>query len=254
MTIHPKRICILVLAAGLAAGAVTARGETMYVIDGAVVNVRSGPGTDNEVIGQVGAGQAVDLLDDEPVGEFGRVRTADGGLEGWISTRFLTAERTAGDRLREAESDLVAATALIAELEATVARLEARAGAAAAETGQAGQGGDTGSASGSGAGVGAGAAAPGDAGDPLSGAHAGSVDVDALRGAPADAGELTAQNTSLRMRVSELSQQLDVALMQTTELRDRNRQNWFLIGAAVLLAGIIIGLVAPNLRRRRRTW
>jgi SH3 domain protein len=36
-------------------------------------------------------------------------------------------------------------------------------------------------------------------------------------------------------------------------LGSRNNQNWFVVGAAVLLAGIVVGLVAPSLRRKRRS-
>lgn len=222
MTMYPKRIGILMLVLAAA----TIRAETMYVADGVVVNVRAGPGTDNDIVGQLGAGEAVELLDDR-VGEFGRIRTVGGDLEGWVSTQYLTPERSTADRLREAEGDLTAATDHIAELEAQLTMLENRLRAAAATN----AGGD---------------------GEPQPSVHSGSVGADGARGIPADA-SLSDQNTSLRMRVNELSQQLDVAMMQTAELRDRSRQNWFLIGAAVLFAGIVIGLVAPTLRRRRRS-
>ena len=36
-------------------------------------------------------------------------------------------------------------------------------------------------------------------------------------------------------------------------LAGRNSQNWFIVGAAVLFGGIVIGLVAPSLRRKRRS-
>jgi SH3 domain protein len=217
-----KRIGILMLALV----AVATRAETMYVVDGAVVNVRAGPGTDNDVVGQVSAGEAVDLLD-ERVGEFGRIRTAGGDLEGWVSTRYLSPERSLADRLREARSELTASADRITELQSQVMRLEDRLRAAAA--GSAGEDGAS-----------------------LPAAHAGSAGADGAPGIPVDAA-LADQNTSLRMRVNELSRQLDVAMMQTEELRNRSRQNWFLIGAAVLFGGIVIGLVAPTLRRRRRS-
>jgi SH3 domain protein len=37
------------------------------------------------------------------------------------------------------------------------------------------------------------------------------------------------------------------------ELSGRSRQNWFIVGAAVLFGGIVIGLIAPTLRRKRRS-
>jgi SH3 domain protein len=41
--------------------------------------------------------------------------------------------------------------------------------------------------------------------------------------------------------------------VENARLARRNDQNWFIVGAAVLLAGIVIGLVAPTLRRKRRS-
>jgi SH3 domain protein len=38
-----------------------------------------------------------------------------------------------------------------------------------------------------------------------------------------------------------------------TRLAGRSNQNWFIVGAAVLLSGIVVGLVAPSLRRKRRS-
>jgi len=36
-------------------------------------------------------------------------------------------------------------------------------------------------------------------------------------------------------------------------LSSRSRQNWFIVGAGVLSGGIVIGLIAPSLRRKRRS-
>ncbi len=40
---------------------------------------------------------------------------------------------------------------------------------------------------------------------------------------------------------------------RTRACAGRNNQNWFIVGAGVLLGGIVIGLVAPSLRRKRRS-
>jgi SH3 domain protein len=36
-------------------------------------------------------------------------------------------------------------------------------------------------------------------------------------------------------------------------LSGRNNQSWFLVGAGVLFGGVVIGLIAPSLRRKRRS-
>jgi SH3 domain protein len=57
----------------------------------------------------------------------------------------------------------------------------------------------------------------------------------------------------LQRRVAELESAADAANREIDELRRREQQNWFIIGAAVLFGGIVIGLVAPTLRRKRRS-
>jgi SH3 domain protein len=74
-----------------------------------------------------------------------------------------------------------------------------------------------------------------------------------VRSASAEALQTRAENENLRRRVAELTAATEVANMQIDELSRRERQNWFIIGAAVLFAGIVIGLVAPTLRRKRRS-
>ena len=74
-----------------------------------------------------------------------------------------------------------------------------------------------------------------------------------VRAASAEALQTRAENENLRRRVAELESSAETASLQIDELRRRERQNWFLIGAAVLLVGIVIGLVAPTLRRKRRS-
>jgi SH3 domain protein len=72
-----------------------------------------------------------------------------------------------------------------------------------------------------------------------------------IRSASANAIALRDQNESLRARVSDMNQTIDRLQMQSTEFASRSRQNWFVVGAGVLFGGIVIGLVAPTLRKRR---
>ena len=41
--------------------------------------------------------------------------------------------------------------------------------------------------------------------------------------------------------------------MENAALGGRSSQNWFIVGAGVLFGGIVIGLIAPSLRRKRRS-
>ncbi|TNC70311.1 SH3 domain-containing protein [Rubellimicrobium roseum] len=61
-------------------------GADLRRVTGTRVNVRSGPGTGNGVVAQVGEGDTAEVLGQD--GGWVRIRTPD-GTEGWMSARFL---------------------------------------------------------------------------------------------------------------------------------------------------------------------
>jgi SH3 domain protein len=74
-----------------------------------------------------------------------------------------------------------------------------------------------------------------------------------IREASANAVALRDQNEMLRRRVNELTAEVEAMVIENSRLASRSRQNWFVVGAAVLVGGIVIGLIAPSLRRTRRS-
>ena len=61
------------------------------------------------------------------------------------------------------------------------------------------------------------------------------------------------QNQSLRRRLSESNEEAELAAISNAQLSSRSTRDWFVAGAGVLLTGILVGLIAPRLRRRRRS-
>ncbi|HSG64057.1 MAG TPA: TIGR04211 family SH3 domain-containing protein, partial [Gammaproteobacteria bacterium] len=74
-----------------------------------------------------------------------------------------------------------------------------------------------------------------------------------VRGASANVLTIRDQNESLRRRLNEQSQLVDALRMDNAGLASRATREWFLLGAGVLVAGIVLGLVIPSLRKKRRT-
>ena len=60
------------------------------------------------------------------------------------------------------------------------------------------------------------------------------------------------ENQTLRADLTDTQIMLEAVQQENDELSSRRIMHWFLIGAAVLLAGIVVGLVLPGLRRRKR--
>lgn len=202
-----------------------ARAQTRYVSDELVITLRSGPSTRNQIIENLTSGAQVEVLEELPEEGYTRVRLGD-GTEGWVISRYLVAERIAADRLVAAERDLASATQRIVELEGRVSELSDELGQSRAQV-----------------------ASTSSTNEEIS------KELDDIRTASANAIALRDQNQSLRERASGLSVQVDQLQMANAELRSRSRQNWFVVGAAVLFGGVIIGLIAPSLRpRRKSSW
>lgn len=66
--------------------------------------------------------------------------------------------------------------------------------------------------------------------------------------------ELVEVNQGLELTIGELRQRNEVLQLENQELADRTLKEWFMIGAGVLGAGIIMGLILPSLRRKRDPW
>jgi uncharacterized protein YgiM (DUF1202 family) len=59
----------------------------LWQVTGTLVNLRSGPGTGNDIVAQLSIGTEAEVLD-EGNGWY-RIRTADGAVDGWIFGKYL---------------------------------------------------------------------------------------------------------------------------------------------------------------------
>lgn len=203
--------------------AATAVGQTLYVSDQLVITVRTGPSTENSIITNLVSGDVVEVLQANAETGYTRVRIQS-GVEGWVLGRYLVATPVSQDRLIIAESDLAEAQATVATLEGSVAMLAAE----LEVTGRRQEETETDNAS-------------------LT------KELADLRAASEDVLSIRDQNESLRRRLNERNEEAELLAIDNDRLRSRATRDWFVAGAGVLLAGIIVGLIAPGLRRRRRS-
>ena len=213
---RPIAIILLLLATSVHA-------QTRYVSDRMVVELRRGPSTEYLILRNLEAGAAVQVLEDAGAG-YSRVRVQDQGTEGFILTRFLTPEPIARDKLAAAERGLAAAKTRAAELEQQVSSLTAELGGTKTDLAQT-----------------------------RSSHDQASKDLADLRTAAANVVEIRDQNESLRQRLIQREREVEDLTAANTRLTGQDKQNWFIVGAGVLLGGVVIGLIAPSLRRKRRS-
>jgi SH3 domain protein len=201
-----------------------AQAQTRYVSDRTIVELRRGPSTEYLILRNLEAGERLDVLEQDEAAGYSRVRVGDQGTEGWILTRFLTAEPIARDRLAAAERNLTVARERVSTLETQTAELSRDLAAARAEL------------------------------DQSRTTHASvSQELADIRTASANVVEIRDQNSRLQQRLVQRDLEVEELTAENARLGARSNQNWFVVGAAVLLAGVVVGLVAPSLRRKRRS-
>jgi SH3 domain protein len=203
--------------------AATAHGQTRYVSDKLSVELRRGPSNEYLILRNLEAGSAVEVMEQNDDG-YSRVRLADQDVEGWVLTRFLSTETSARDRLAVAERSLSNSRGRVTELEQQVAALTAELGNTKTELERT-------------------RATHGQVNQELT----------SIKTAAANVVEIRDQNESLRQKLIDRERQVEQLTADNAALSGRNNQNWFIVGAGVLFGGIVLGLVAPSLRRKRRS-
>ncbi|MCH8959731.1 MAG: TIGR04211 family SH3 domain-containing protein [Proteobacteria bacterium] len=215
------KVCIFLFLITLIPSVVVA--ENAYVTDQFEVTMRSGPSTQNTILRMLPSGTTVEVLEADPESGYSRVNTAS-GTEGYILSRFLMNEPAARNQLagmRQQASNLRQRNQeLVARLgQATAGRDELR-----------------------------------QERDRLA---KGNQDKDAelvnIRRVSANAIDLNSQNQELQTTLQTMNHRLQAQTSEIQELKDRKNRDWFVVGAAVLIGGILLGLLLPKLRMRRRS-
>lgn len=217
-----RRLSIIVLLLT----SLTAVGQTLrYISDDIPITLRSGPSLQNKILRNLSAGDQVEVLDADTDNGYSHVRVVgDDGTEGWLLTRYLLTQPIARDRLAAVQKALVDAQGRVKDLEAQVASLTSE----LEQTRDQLQ-------------------------ETASKNHDVTSQLQDIRSVSANAIQLRDQNESLKRNVADSEQRINRLSMENRELQSENRQQWFIVGAGVLLGGILIGLIAPHTKRKRRS-
>ena len=210
----------VLFALGIAAQGQT---QTRYVTDRTQVELRRGPSTEYRILRYLEAGDRVEVLEQNEAQGFSRVKIGE-DTEGWIPTASLIAEPIARERLAAAERNLATARERVTTLEGQSQQLTRELATTRNELEQ-------------------------------TQTNHGTVsrELADLRSAAANVVEIRDNNTSLQQRLGQRDREVEQLTADNARLAAHNNQNWFVVGALVLLVGIVVGLVAPSLRRKRRS-
>lgn len=226
MTSIGPRPAVRVVAGVLALVAGAAHAQSVrWVTDSLKLEARRGPTTEHRITHILESGTRVTVLEEDAESGYSRLRLEDGD-EVWMLNRYLTDERPARERLEEALANLEGQRETSKQLAAELEVLKAETGALQQERSD--------------------------------------LDRDAqelrrelaeIRQAAADTLDIREQNKTHEARIVTLTSELDETRLQNRSLKERSERDWFIAGAGVLFGGMVLGLVIPKIRwRRRRGW
>lgn len=206
----------------LALTAAQAAADTRYVTDQFEITMRRGESTRHRIVRMLPSGTEVEVLGSNRDTGYSRIRIAD-GTEGYVLTRQLLEQPVARDRIAALEERLAELQQAPDQLAAQLDRLQAEHEA-------------------------------------LQSRHQAlerentelEQELATIRHASANVVRLTEERSELRKNVADLTRQSAELRQENRDLRNQTHQRWFLIGAGVVAGGILIGLILPHLRFRRR--
>ena len=198
--------------------------ESIYVSDHLVITIRSGKGTQYQIIKTAASGTKLEVLEVSDEG-YTYIRTPD-QVEGWVRTQYLTKEPIAKVRLERAEARLAKLSEQNKVLKTELNTLRKEASALSSENKN------------------------------LSGSSK-SMDEELARLKKVAARPIQLDNENRKLQQTNVSLEKELQLLgqENQVLKDRSNREWFVYGALVLLGGLIIGLIIPKIRwKKTSNW
>ena len=199
--------------------------ETRYVSDRLEITMRSGKGTSYGINRMLRSGTPVEVLEMDKKSGYTRVRTRS-GKEGWVLTRFLMKGQAARDLLASAEKNLAEIELENRKMETATATLKEEKNTLQKNLGR------------------------------LQGeSRSVSQELSEIKRTASSALAIDSENKDLKSRVVSLERELQTLQQENEGLRNRTARDWFMVGAAVVLLGIIVGLIIPRIRfHKKSSW
>jgi SH3 domain protein len=197
---------------------------TRYVSDELEITMRNGQGVKFAIKRMLKSGEKLEVLETDPNG-YSKVRTVN-GVEGWVLTRYLSNTPSAYDRL-------IASEQRVAKLELDIAKYKEEIGSLSDQNSSADSQNLT----------------------LKEKAQRLGKELDDLKHTASNAVALDNENRKLKEKLQQIDHQNQSLILENNALKENDTRSWFLIGAAVLFGGVILGLILPSLRMRKKdSW
>jgi SH3 domain protein len=199
--------------------------ETRYVTDVFKITMRSGESTSHKIIRMLDSGMPLQVLSTNPGNGYSKVRA--GSTEGYVLTRQLMNKPSARSQLASLEKEIEALKAAPGELRTNLANLQKE----HRELSQAYK-------------------------ELQTIKNKQEQELQSIQRTASNAIRISNERNELRKQVADLTREAEDLKQENRDLSNEATRDWFLIGAGVIIAGILIGLILPHLRfqRRRNSW
>lgn len=208
---------------GGSASAQSGNTDVRYVTDEFEITMRRGPSTDNAIVRMLSSGTPLRVLSTDSASGYTEVQLTTSETRGFVLTRYLMGEQDARSQL--------------SALQQRIAELRSQSGDRGRELDDLRQ-------------------ASAAAAERISSLERDNTRLEAelseLQRKASNVINIDRENTTLRRTLTDAEIQVQALQEENQQLSSRQLIVWFVVGAAVLLLGIILGLVLPTLRRRKR--
>ena len=200
--------------------------ESRYVTDQFKITLRSGESATHKILRMIPSGTELRLLGANPKTGYSKVRTL-GGQEGYVLTRQLMKIPSARERLVDAEKRLQELQEEPGKLTTKLVKLQEMHKQLQTEHNSL-----------------------------IQNKKILDKELESIRRTASNAIRISNERNELRKMVATLTHQVEELKQENRELSNDSNQKWFLIGAGVIILGIILGLILPHLRfqRRKSSW
>ncbi len=196
--------------------------EIHYISDQFETTLREGPGGHYDIVSMLKSGTRVDALSQDKKNGYSKIRLGSGET-GWVMTRYLMDQPAARERLTAALAALGKAKQSEQGITQEVASMASQQQELTAKKLQ------------------------------LEEENASLMKkLVHVREVSSKAITLDREKNALAERVAVAKQQLEAAQQRIMEVEKHEQRNWFIAGAAVFGSGILVGVLLPRLRLRRR--
>ena len=200
-----------------------ASAQSAWVSDEFEVTLRTGPSTSNAIELMVSSGRELQILEENPEAGYTRVRTS-GGTEGWVLTRYLMDEPSAREQLETLTQQLTSANADGASMGSQLSAIRDEYDSANATIRQ------------------------------LESDNAElQSQIEEISSKAANTLAIDRQNQELQQKLTDAEIQVNVLEQEKDRLAGQSSRNWFMTGAAVLIVGVLLGLILPRMKFQRRS-